>query len=306
LASAKFLLKLIGFHVTVNYKSCEIFINSYLPIHLDYFYLSLKHIFIISIVGLITPAKIQNRLLFLFIGACVLITYNILRISLLSVFVQTAFFGLLFDVSMLIRNILVLLLIYFFWQHYTEIKSKIKELLNFSEKEYHFLFIKLVLVFVITFAIETLVFGNILPQVGFFLTQTLLHISQWISNLFGYVSYVGDRTINGYGTYVYMADACLGIDLMLLFASFVYLIPAKWFHKLWFISTGILIIYLINAIRVSLVFMHLANHGGHYRLPVEIHDLFSYPIYLLTFALWMIWIKWFTIVLPTNPAKDQN
>ncbi len=292
---SKDLLHLFGIKAFIKYSTSDIYSNSNIPLHIDYFYYSLKHICIIIFFSLITPANSKVKFYFLLIGLFTILTYNIFRISFLSLYTDSIYFRIIFNFSMLIRNLLTLLLIYFFWQKYPAIKIKLGSFINYSLSETNLVFKKLIAIFAVSFLIETLIFSNLIPGTGLFLTQTLLHISQSTSSLFGYYSHVTGRSIYGYGTAVYMADACLGIDLMLLFAAFVFVLSGNWFHKLWFILSGILIIYLVNSIRVALVYIHLVNHGGYYQLPIEIHNLFTYPVYILTFILWVVWINKFSI-----------
>lgn len=108
----------------------------------------------------------------------------------------------------------------------------------------------------------------------------------------GYESIINGRLIFYNGVSLYMDDACLGINLMFLFAAFIVVLPGSAKHKLWFIPSGIFIIILLNCLRAILIFVHISEHKT-YNLPLEIHDLFTYPVLVFTFFMWYIWLNKF-------------
>jgi len=124
----------------------------------------------------------------------------------------------------------------------------------------------------------------------------VLEVSKVLLSVLGYTTYLSGRYIYTHETAIFFSDTCAGIELMLIYASFIAIINGK--YKIWFITGGILIIFLMNVLRISLIMIYLIHHQGHYNLPVNIHDLYTYPVYLVTFILWAVWIHFFNKTEP--------
>jgi exosortase/archaeosortase family protein len=80
--------------------------------------------------------------------------------------------------------------------------------------------------------------------------------------------------------------------LFALFAGFVVAFPGKIKNKLWFIPLGILIIHLTNIIRI-LALAIIAYKSPNY-LEFNHNYTFTVSVYIIVFALWMIWTLYFS------------
>lgn len=134
---------------------------------------------------------------------------------------------------------------------------------------------------------------NVYEGVTHWFTHFLLKASEVLLGLFGQQGYLVDKAIyvEGAQRAVYLDRGCLGRNLMGLFAGFLLAFPGSWKHKLWYIPMGIVIIIIINVFRISAltyVWKCCPQYG-------EInHDyIFKYTVYVLTFVLWFVWIKYF-------------
>jgi exosortase/archaeosortase family protein len=176
---------------------------------------------------------------------------------------------------------------------------------NFSEKLIHQSFIKIGCIVILYYFVVIIAFKNLFFINGSLLVDFVLNTSKyWLDN-FGYPATVSGKYISGPGAVLYMDDACLGIDLMFLFASFIGMMPGPVRHKIWFIPLGISAIIIMNCLRVILIFVNTTNHNG-YTLPFEIHDVFTYPVLVFTFSMWVIWINRFYKRKPVElPVSNQ-
>lgn len=104
--------------------------------------------------------------------------------------------------------------------------------------------------------------------------------------VFGYEAYRPDKFLlklaNGEG--VRMVYACIGYGIMSFWIAFVFANKGRWQKKAKWISGGLLSIWLINVIRVSVLL--LANSKNK-RMPLGIdhHTWFNIAAYLLIFVL---------------------
>lgn len=92
----------------------------------------------------------------------------------------------------------------------------------------------------------------------------------------------GERTLR-------VADACNGLELMVLYTGFILCFPAMAARKWKFALGGIVLICLLNVIRCAglvLIFVHYRRY-----LDFSHHFLFTFVIYALIFLLWFIFTK---------------
>lgn len=86
-----------------------------------------------------------------------------------------------------------------------------------------------------------------------------------------------------------IADACNGLELMVLYAGFIFCFPAPAGKKLRYIPLGILLIMGMNILRcTALVWIFI--HYNKY-LDFSHHFLFTFLIYGLIFLLWFLFTK---------------
>lgn len=97
-----------------------------------------------------------------------------------------------------------------------------------------------------------------------------------------------DIYCNGEGT-LRVADACNGLELMVLYVGFILCFPASAARKWKFALSGIVLICLLNVLRCAglvLIFVHYRKY-----LDFSHHFLFTFVVYALIFLLWFIFTK---------------
>ena len=92
----------------------------------------------------------------------------------------------------------------------------------------------------------------------------------------------GERTLR-------IANACNGLELMVLYIGFILCFPAPAARKWKFVLGGIALICLLNVLRCTglvLIFVHYRKY-----LDFSHHFLFTFVVYLLIFLLWFVFTK---------------
>jgi exosortase family protein XrtF len=104
--------------------------------------------------------------------------------------------------------------------------------------------------------------------------------------------------INSAVASVNVGSGCDGLELYVLFAGFVLIFEGSWKHKIWFIPLGVFVIYFLNIIRV----IALTLNGLYSKVQLDFNHKYTYTIimYMVTFAGWMIWVKYFAKTSQTN------
>lgn len=86
-----------------------------------------------------------------------------------------------------------------------------------------------------------------------------------------------------------IADNCNGLSLMVLFTAILLLLPGSKPHKAWFMPLGLLLIFLLNALRVMALVLIQLYHPEW--LDFNHKYTFTALIYAVVFLLWLGWGK---------------
>lgn len=86
-------------------------------------------------------------------------------------------------------------------------------------------------------------------------------------------------------------EGCNGINVMIIFAGFVFAYDGSRRSMLWFLPLGLLLIHLSNLLRLVLLFIVSIDFPNY--LYFTHKYLFTAAIYFVTFLLWIWWISRF-------------
>lgn len=86
-----------------------------------------------------------------------------------------------------------------------------------------------------------------------------------------------------------IADACNGLELLVLYAGFIIAFPGRLSRKLGFVAAGFLLIYLINIIRCAILVEIFLHYNAY--LDFSHHFLFTFIVYAFIFLLWWRFTK---------------
>ncbi len=288
----KALLSITDLNVAFDFTIHEI-IGQVETLKIGRFFFSINQIASIFIICLVTKSPIKNKLFAFFIGFVAITIYNSLRIFSHLLYPETTSLHHWFSNIVLIpRWLIVLGFAWYFWRKYPSIINYLKSKFRFSDDFIKAAFIKVALIILIYHLVVIITFNDYFFINGQHLIDLVLSTSKLVLDLMGYESWINHRLIYGQKASLYMDDACIGINLMFLFAAFIYIMPGAAKHKWWFIPLGLVFIIALNCLRVILIFINLTNNAT-YSIPLEIHDLFTYPVLVLAFFMWMIWINKF-------------
>jgi exosortase family protein XrtF len=88
-------------------------------------------------------------------------------------------------------------------------------------------------------------------------------------------------------------EGCNGLNTAIVFVAFIVAFGPLNKSTAWFISVGLLIIHFTNLVRIVLLFL-VSNQMPKY-LYFTHKYLFTAIIYMVIFALWIIWTKFFSL-----------
>jgi exosortase/archaeosortase family protein len=86
-----------------------------------------------------------------------------------------------------------------------------------------------------------------------------------------------------------IADACNGLELMILYLGFILAAPYPTKKKIHFIYVGLLLIVFTNVIRCLLLIFVFLNYPNYFGFAH--HYIFTFVIYLIIFLIWIRFIK---------------
>lgn len=117
-----------------------------------------------------------------------------------------------------------------------------------------------------------------------------LRIAHFVLTILGY-----DTTVNyplrklwitGASDAIEVVYDCLGVNLFFIFMVFIIAYPGKILTKLWFIPTGFVLIFVLNAFRMAVLTV-IVSKTPHL-MDLYHHFIFQGVIYLFIFLLWWI------------------
>jgi len=154
---------------------------------------------------------------------------------------------------------------------------------------------------VITFLVWMFLYhGFIIPdgRLNTFLTVSVINGTTFGLRLLGYETSGEDSMILiDNQPVVLVADACNGLELFALYVGFLLCFPGKWKYKLFFIPSGVILIYVINVIREVV----LALNYKFFQETFDFNHKYTYVfiVYLFVFGIWRFWLNRYSILAKT-------
>lgn len=93
---------------------------------------------------------------------------------------------------------------------------------------------------------------------------------------------------------VSIADECNALIIMILYIGFVLAYPGKIKYKLLFITLGTVIVFCMNIVRILALAFNYIYHPSSFEFNHKY--TFTFMVYLVVFALWMIWANRFSTI----------
>lgn len=106
------------------------------------------------------------------------------------------------------------------------------------------------------------------------------------------------------GHSVHIVWACSGIKQAYIFTCIILCSRGKWRDKAWFIPSGILVCFLINVVRITIL---VAVIEHNYETFVILHEyVLKYLFYGIIFLMWVLWQEKIVDQVPsTDTSKNE-
>lgn len=99
-------------------------------------------------------------------------------------------------------------------------------------------------------------------------------------------------------------EGCNGINVMIVFVSFVLAFGGHAGKMLWFLPLGLSLIHLSNLLRIALLYW-LSESGSHYFYYFHKY-FFTAVIFLVVFILWWLWVILNSGKKPSQPQSAHS
>ncbi len=160
-------------------------------------------------------------------------------------------------------------------------------------KLYHHVFIFLFLLLIFVFVR----FNKPVEGVGrlnLFITNLIIYPAKAFLELLGYSPEIYNRDIKGDNAWIFIGIPCLGKRIMLVFSVFILIFKGNFFNKIIYVFAGLWVIILLNALRISFLYMYLDKHGSIYYRNYNLHEVYNYVVYAAVVAMWFVYLKFFS------------
>jgi exosortase family protein XrtF len=94
---------------------------------------------------------------------------------------------------------------------------------------------------------------------------------------------------NGSGIVLSVFEGCNGLNVMIVFVSFLFAFGGERKSMMWFLPTGLLLVYVANLFRVGMLYF-IALYRNQYFYYAHKYVLTAF-LYLIVFTLWWWWIE---------------
>jgi len=292
MAQSKLLLYFIRSEISFDFIKNQVLSQGHI-LTIDRFYFSLFQIVVALTIVLLTNSLIIYKAVSFIVVFMIISLYNSIRISLHAIYPETAtVHNWFFNLVLIPRWLIVLGFAWYYWRKFPTLLDFLKKKFGFDDKFIQVTFLKIAALIAIYYIVVIFTFNDLIFLNGSLFISFILNISKNFIQFLGYDCWINNRLIYGRVASLYMDDSCMGVNLMFLFASFIALLPGALKHKLWYIPAGLIVIVLLNCLRIVFIFVNITK-SGKYDMYMEIHDLFTYPVLVFTFVMWMIWINRF-------------
>jgi len=171
----------------------------------------------------------------------------------------------------------------------------LKNLLNIiKENRALFSFLGWAFLLLVIWVVAETFFHHQIMSIHYMLIHFQTKISVWLLDIFGFVA-AGNYKIPGYmssitidhGATVYVGSGCSGLELFLIFSSFIIIFKGELKNKVWFLPAGLLIILVLNIIRICVLALLLNYAPDH----MDFNHKYTFVIivYGAIFGLWWWW-----------------
>ncbi len=276
--------RLLGFEI--NKTTASIILNNSETISVLYGFLSLKLVSL-SCAIVIINTRFKFKYLILYLGWITLA--NVLRLIIL-VFIKIDPETLLsFNHFNFYRSIISYFPVMVYWRSYKNLNSEVK---GFNVSDIGLKISLLLFLYYLVFFII-----NLLGEKGMFisniLSDTILYLSKFSLSFLGYNADISGSVIGNSKTFVKLADGCIGINITLVFCGiFVFYERISW-KLVSYILSGVVLIFFINAMRITYLFIYIEEHGNDSTLFKMHHDLYNVFIYAFIVLLWYLWFFYY-------------
>jgi exosortase/archaeosortase family protein len=139
-----------------------------------------------------------------------------------------------------------------------------------------------------------------MQNVSMLLVRIITSQSGWI------VKHFFDNEVSNTGQIIYLGsyrhleifEGCSGLKQFAQFGILILLCPGKWYNKIWFIPSGIILIHITNIVRMVGLSMVIMNCPEYWEFTHNF--LFKWLFYAVIFSLWVFWTDYLPVIRVQN------
>ncbi len=259
--------------------------------------LAIRQIFIFLTIAALIPLKFRRKVKLIIFIFLLFQIFILLRIVALSIFIYSSNsvgIKIVSEICILLMNLGLFIIIFHWFKVDFALKKILIEKIKIEKQLLRYIFLNAF------YCILVLGFINIFIKTGLYnidyiLTYGIMKVASMLLSFIGYSTEINNYRLLGENHIsIHMGYPCIGINLMFVFAAFIAFMKGKLYKKIWYIVFGILTIYLMNIFRITFLYIYLVKNNSHDSFFVDVHDIYSYIVYLIIFFMWVLWIKKFS------------
>jgi len=261
--------------------------------------LAFKFIPLAFVILFFIPRKIGKTILIFLAATLAFYLISVLRF-LNDFFTPSILSGFFFSIIVSLR----FLTLYFILKYKIGLHQSLTNYFNKIDvkvvETFHFSFHKLLMVVAMVPAITGFFDWFLISDWNVFV-DGLSYLILWLSNamlwLLGFSeAYVFGKYILLNNYWLYLGTNCLGVGLMVVFSSLIFAIRSPLANKLIFVTVGLVILLLMNALRIVVILLYIYLNQIPQQLIDDYHNLSNNVFYIVVFGIILFYINKFQFV----------
>jgi len=126
-----------------------------------------------------------------------------------------------------------------------------------------------------------------------FMATHVANMTAYLLRMAGYhISLINNVVSHENGVAVHIVWACSGLKQAYIYICIIGFYSGPFKKKLWFIPLGLVIVYLFNIFRITVITAMIRNHPEWFYVLHE--HFFKYLFYAIIFGMWVLWEEKFS------------
>jgi exosortase/archaeosortase family protein len=288
-----FLSQILGYHATYQSISSE-FILSTRSVKLIIPSDAFKFYFIAFLSLVLVPGRYFENTAYVIFS----LIFLIIRAAIINA-IKLLYFNQIHNILLLLLEPLIFMPLFFIIVYILKNNPTLRILFDKMNQRFshslRFSFTSIILMVMLITPLPRVIFTYMNGGIMEFITHKTLNLSRFFLHIFNYNNVtISGKTIFLDHYWIQLEHPCLGIGIFTIISILIFSCKSHWLNKMVYFVILSPILTIANGIRIALLLIYFKQNFGLVNINLrELHDNSSNIIYLIAFALFLLYLFWF-------------